>query len=156
MRLTHKVKYRDKRKNREPMLKIRNKLFELENILEEFNINDINELRTCLENEKKGTEYFEDWWNKRFEELFKPKVEALKIIKEKNVDIDYLKYCYQEFNDEIGLEQYNRVHIEFGINGKELTKEEYALLKEELVEPKKTTAIIKIKKGNLKDYERNK
>ena len=85
MRLTHKVEYKDKRKNREPMIKIRNKLFEIENLFEEFNINDTNELRTCLENERKGTEYFENWWNKRFEELLKSKVEALKIIKKKKL-----------------------------------------------------------------------
>lgn len=48
------------------------KLGILEDLLEEFNINDINELRTCLENEQKGTEYFENWWNKRFKELLKP------------------------------------------------------------------------------------
>lgn len=34
MRLTHKAEYKDKRKNREPMLKIRNKLFKFENIEE--------------------------------------------------------------------------------------------------------------------------
>ena len=38
MRLTHLCEYKDKRKNREPMLKIRNKLFELENIEDELGI----------------------------------------------------------------------------------------------------------------------
>lgn len=39
MRLTHLCKYADKRKNKEPMIKIRNKLFELENIEDELGIN---------------------------------------------------------------------------------------------------------------------
>lgn len=38
MRLTHLTEHKDKRKNREPMLKIRNKLFVLENIEEELGI----------------------------------------------------------------------------------------------------------------------
>lgn len=37
-RLTHKQEHKDKRKNKEPMLKIRNKLFDLENIEEELGI----------------------------------------------------------------------------------------------------------------------
>lgn len=95
---------------------------QIKNIEEEFNINDINELRTCLENERKGTEYFESWWNKRFEELLKPKVEALKIIKEKEVDIWALKYCSS-------LKQYNCKE-----DGRAtLTQEEYDLLRKELL-----------------------
>lgn len=38
MRLTHLCEYADKRKNKEPMTKIRNKLFELEDIEEELGI----------------------------------------------------------------------------------------------------------------------
>lgn len=38
MRLTHSCEYKDKRKNREPMLKIRNKLFKLEDIEDEFGV----------------------------------------------------------------------------------------------------------------------
>ncbi len=102
--------------------KIRTKLGQIEDILEEFNINDINELRTCLENERKGTKYFEDWWNKRFEELLKPKVEVLKIIKEKEVDIWAIKYCSS-------LKQYNCKE-----DGRaRLTQEEYDLLRKELL-----------------------
>ena len=99
-----------------------NKLGQLEDLLEEFNIIDISELRICLKNEKKGTEYFKNWWNKRFEELLKPKVKALKIIKEKEVDIWALKYCSS-------LKQYNCKE-----DGRAtLTQEEYDLLKEELL-----------------------
>ena len=121
MRLTHKVKYKDKRKNREPMAKIRNKLFEIENLLEEFNINDINELRTCLENEQKGTEYFENWWNKRFEEILKPKVEALKIIKAKNINVRgiinslnleyYIDHCMPRHSEEPTQKEYNLLKV---------------------------------------------
>ena len=38
MRLTHVCDYKDERKNKEPMIKIRNKLFELENIEDELGI----------------------------------------------------------------------------------------------------------------------
>ena len=38
MRLTHLCNYADKRKNKEPMIKIRNKLFELENIEDKLGI----------------------------------------------------------------------------------------------------------------------
>ena len=100
--------------------KIRTKLGQIEDILEEFNINDTNELRTCLENEKKGTEYFENWWNKRFEELLKPKVKALKIIKKKRVNI----YYFQKSNN---LNEYNHIAIY------PLTQREYNLLRKELL-----------------------
>ena len=45
MRLTHLCNYADKRKNKEPMIKIRNKLFELENIEDELGIDLITLFR---------------------------------------------------------------------------------------------------------------
>ena len=53
MRLTHLTEQADKRKNKEPMLKIRNKLFELENIEEELGI----DLITLFKALKKGVYY---------------------------------------------------------------------------------------------------
>ena len=44
MRLTHSCEYADKRKNREPMIKIRNKLFHYENIEEKHNIKSFDDL----------------------------------------------------------------------------------------------------------------
>ena len=49
MRLTHLCEYADKRKNKEPMTKIRNKLFELENIEDELGI-DLITLFKALKN----------------------------------------------------------------------------------------------------------
>lgn len=60
-------------------------------------------------------------------------LKALEIIKNKNVDIDFFKYCCQEFNDEVCIEQYNIRHVECSNDGKPLTKEEYDLLKEALL-----------------------
>ena len=48
MRLTHKQEYKDKRKNREPMLKIRNKLFNYENVEEKHKILSLDDLDNRL------------------------------------------------------------------------------------------------------------
>lgn len=49
MRLTHLAEYKDKRKNREPMLKIRNKLFFYENIEDKHNIKSFDDLDKKLQ-----------------------------------------------------------------------------------------------------------
>lgn len=79
---------------------------------------------------EKERELFREWVLK---ECFPKEIKALEIIKKKNVDVDFFKYCCQEFNDEIGIEQYNTGHIEYGNDGKSLTQEEYNLLKEVLL-----------------------
>lgn len=95
MRLTHKQEYKDKRKNREPMLKIRNKLFDYENIEEKHSIILLNDLDNRLT--------------------------ALEIIKEKRVNIEYLKCC--EY-----YEQYKTICSYWN----EITEKEFYLLKEVL------------------------
>ena len=56
MRLTHLTEHKDKRKNKEPMIKIRNKLFNYENIEEKHKIlslDDLDRRLTALEIIKK-------------------------------------------------------------------------------------------------------
>ena len=60
MRLTHLCEYKDKRKNREPMLKIRNKLFDYENIEEKhgvLSLDDLDHRLAALEIIKKVIKY---------------------------------------------------------------------------------------------------
>lgn len=66
-------------------------------------------------------------------EIIKKELQALELIKEKNVDADFFKYCCQEFSDVVALQQYNVRHVECSNNGKKLTGEEYDLLKEVLL-----------------------
>lgn len=47
-RLTHLMEYKDKRKNREPMIKIRNKLFELENVEDDLGIDLITLFKALI------------------------------------------------------------------------------------------------------------
>ena len=72
-----------------------NKLGQIEDILDKYNIVDLGELDVCLENEQKGTDYFEKWWDKRFKELIKPYKD---IEKELGIDlITYIKLVQEGF-----------------------------------------------------------
>lgn len=120
MRLTHLCQYKDKRKNKEPMTKIRNKLFEIENILEKYGIDDLKVLDKILEihmflvNHNYSTMPREDF------DAIEKSLKALKIIEDKNVDIEWLKRS--EF-----LRHYNEC---IGNNHSSLIQQEYDLLKE--------------------------
>lgn len=105
MRLTHKQEYKDKRKNREPMLKIRNKLFNYENVEEKHKILSLDDLDNRLT--------------------------ALEIIQEKDVNLYYFKSACATMNYEQYLSMWNTGYfVGIQMTSKTmLTQEEYELLK---------------------------
>lgn len=77
MRLTHLMEYGDKRKNREPMTKIRNKLFELENIEDRLGIDLIKAVGLCKQVNSKKVVYIKEEWG----------IATLKILDELDIEL---------------------------------------------------------------------
>lgn len=122
MRLTHYVKNKDERKNKEPMVKIRNKLFAIENILEKYGIYDLKVLDEILEVNKFLLEHnYKTMPKEDFDLIFK-KLEALEIMKK--------KFYFEWLFVSNGVEQFNEAQDN---EENKLTNEEYELLRKVLL-----------------------